>query len=540
MDDWTKPDGLIGNETFVRVQSWHTRRIHRKCPQRMAIDVRPGISREDGVLASGVDAPASALGAVNSVLDSIEFDQLTETVALRRWQERTQSAPALVKWTIHAVRQVLSANAAITASLSGQFAPAPVSRAWARQRSDDAGVYEETVTGRRYESDGMRELHLLRTGSVEATVSDEDDDTEVAFVAGVLAGASPVLGGRWDKHTAPFRLGRFESPNRVRVVEIGCLDGSFRIRFDGTRHEALRYYEKKVGVSLSEIAAGGGLRPGNDCAGCALVDTCPAVPRVPGLLNVAGGPRRSWSISSGRDHDRCPARSRLAAMFLPRERAAEDNEATRRGRAVHDWIERCHRHVPPRACRPDADPAESWGSSWAEPDPLEARLAVQMVGDHALVCPLRDPANRGEVLVEWPIVAFDPEANAVVVAKADLLYRDADGWVLRETKTSRWPKSGDLLKEYPQLALAVLLSSAGVLAHQGTALRVELEQLTGTGPIVTEVDATDAAALVRARRVVTGLAEPLFTDTELRARPGKACLDCPFTRWCPDTRRQAS
>lgn len=84
MVDWKKPDGLIGNETFVRVQSWHTRRIHRKCPQRVAIDVRPGISREDGVLASGVNAPASALGAVNSVLDSIEFDQLTETVALRR------------------------------------------------------------------------------------------------------------------------------------------------------------------------------------------------------------------------------------------------------------------------------------------------------------------------------------------------------------------------------------------------------------------------------------------------------------------------
>jgi len=300
-------------------------------------------------------------------------------------------------------------------------------------------------------------------------------------------------------------------------------------------------YETVVGF-LSELAAGGEHRPGGDCAQCPLVANCPAVPSVPGLLGVTGGERRRWSVTSSREHGKCPERTRLGALFLPRDRVAEDNDAARRGRAVHDWIEKHHDRVPRRPCRSDELPAspDRWAAAWVGADGRELRMAVQMIGDHAVVCPLGGLPDDALAVSERLVVAFDPIANAVVVAKTDLLYRDAAGWVVRETKTARTPQAGDLFRTYPQLALAVLLSAAGVLAEDGVPLRVELEELTGAGPVLTRLDSSAAGVLAAARREVTTLAEPMFTEDQAPPKPGRACQDCGFTKWCASARKAAA
>jgi hypothetical protein len=162
-----------------------------------------------------------------------------------------------------------------------------------------------------------------------------------------------------------------------------------------------------------------------------------------------------------------------------------------------------------------------------------------MIGDHALVCPLRNGPDDAEVHPERPIVVYDPDADVVVIAKTDLLYRVADRWTLRETKTVKAPSKEDLLVEYPQLALAVLLADAGVLPGGGPC-GVELERLTGSGPVVTELEVAAPDVVAQARRVLLKYVSEWHTDTRYPTKAGNACEDCPFTRWCPDAAERSS
>lgn len=156
-----------------------------------------------------------------------------------------------------------------------------------------------------------------------------------------------------------------------------------------------------------------------------------------------------------------------------------------------------------------------------------------MIGDHALVCPLRHRPDDAILHPELPVVVYDPDADVVVIAKADLLYRVAYQWTLRETKTAGVLSEGDPLDQYPQLALAVLLAGAEVLPGKGRC-RVELERLTGSGPVLTELDIAATDVVAKAQRVLEEHVSAWHADARYPAKAGKACADCPFTRWCPD------
>jgi hypothetical protein len=165
----------------------------------------------------------------------------------------------------------------------------------------------------------------------------------------------------------------------------------------------------------------------------------------------------------------------------------------------------------------------------------DARLAVQMVCDHAAVCPVRDGLDESEVRVEEYVVVYDPAADVVVVAKPDLAYRDGNSWVLREVKTQRRAGAGiDLLRKYPQLAVGLLLLAEGVLGGDVQMSRVELERLTGEGPLVTVFNPNDPLHLAEARSIVHELVKPWHVDLRSDATPGDHCWDCEFTSSCPD------
>jgi len=364
-------------------------------------------------------------------------------------------------------------------------------------------------------------------------------DAEIAVAVGVLAGGRPVWSSRWEKEQ--LILGRSEECRLVRLVEIGCLDASHRILFEGTPEEAYERYGQDVQERIDELTAADGHRPGDGCGRCAAVAECPAVPSRPGLLGIdnPGPARRSWSVTTGRTYRKCPAQAHLENLFLPRDRAAEDSEATVRGKAVHEWIEHRHRRTPGRPCDsadvPDA--SETWRQGDREVTGFQARLGTQMIGDHALVCPLGDGPEDVEAHPERTIVVHDPDADVVVIAKTDLLYRAGERWALRETKTARVLSEGDPLEQYPQLALAVLLVDHGVLPG-AEECGVELERLTGSGPVVSRLDPRAPDVLAQARRVVESHVSQWHADIDFTARPGEACEDCPFTRWCPDARRK--
>lgn len=528
-----------GSGDLVRLQLADVRHREKRCPQQLAAKVRPGAPRPRRATAAPPALTSWAMGPFHDVLDLVEFQGLTPEEALTRWRASPNRPvhPALARWTEHAVHGYLDATAALPAAPAQQGALEPVSRLWARQRGSQPGaegVYEEMVVDRRYAGSGIRELRIVRTGSVKDRPR---DDVEIAVAVGVLAGGSPVLSSRWDR--SPLRLGRFESARLVRLVEIGCVDATHRVLFEGTPQDAYDRYVPDVRAQLDQIVSGTSYRPGESCGKCAAVADCPAVPAVPGLLGIDGpsAPRRSWSMTTGRSHRRCPARAHLESLLLPRDTTAEDGEAVVRGKAVHAWIESRHRRSPRQPCAPDdvPGPSEAWQyEGWALTG-LQARLGIQMISDHAVVCPLRDLPGEADVHPERTVAAYDPRADVVVIAKTDLLYRAGNRWALRETKTAKASSEGNLLDQHPQLALSVVLASSGALPGDGSC-RVELERLTGSGPIVTALDVTAPDVLQEARTVLTPYVAPWHADARYPAKPGKACLDCPFTRWCPDAR----
>ncbi|WP_409465195.1 PD-(D/E)XK nuclease family protein [Amycolatopsis sp. GA6-003] len=524
--------------TLVRIHSWEVHAIEHRCPVRIS----KGAAR--------AAASPSAMSSVKAVLDLVEFDRLPLADAMQRWKRRAEPSPELARWAAHAVDQALSAMASLAAISSAEAdVLVPVSREWARQRrSADGSVYEETVTGRRYEGAGIRELRILRPkvckrseARERSEAEGEAPDPEIAFAAGVLAGASEVLSNRWDAQR-PYALSRFTAPIRIRIVEISCEDGGFHILFDGSREEALHLYRTGAANEVAALAAGEVYRPGSDCTKCSLLGACSAVPVVPGILGVSATPGRTprqWSVTDGREHAKCPARTLFNRLRFPRDQAAEDSDEVRRGRDVHKWFETQHERVPRRKCRSGEVPDSpgQWAAEWAGTDGFQARLAIQMIGDHAVVCPMAGLPSDADVHSEQIVAVSDPEADALIVAKVDLLYHDGMGWTLRETKTSRSPHQGDLFGKHPQLALAVCLSAAGVLSDAGVRLRVELEELTGRGPVLTELDATSPVVLAAARAELAKLATPMFDGSDLHARPGSACGDCGFVRWCPSARK---
>ncbi|WP_416873696.1 PD-(D/E)XK nuclease family protein [Kitasatospora sp. SC0581] len=524
----------------VRISPTDVRSRKNRCPRHWATKARPATPRPYRSAAPSRTLTTWASGPLHDVLDLVEFSGLSVEDALTKWRSAPGRPfhPALGRWTEHAVHGYLSACATIPTppGVPSGEPPAPVSRLWARQRGPskpgDPQVYEEMVTDRRYAGQGVRELRIVRTGSVHDRPRDE---AEIAVAAGVLAGGSPVLSSRWSK--SPFRLGAYEPARLVRLVEIGCVDASHRVLFEGTPDEAYALYDSAVEARIAEVITDGSYRPGQDCGRCPTVAECPAVPSRPGLLGISGSelPRRSWSMTTGRAHRSCPARAHMADLFLPRENSSEDTAATVRGRAVHAWIESRHRRVPPQACTPDDTPGrpDAWQYEGLAVSGFEARLGLQMIGDHSLVCPLRGPSDDIEVHPEQPVVVYDPDADVVVIAKTDLLYRSADRWTVRETKTARTAGEADPLERHPQLALAVLLARAQVLPGAGR-FRVELERLTASGSVMSELDVTAADVATRAQRVLETYVAPWHTDTRYPTRAGEACADCPFTRWCPD------
>ncbi|MEV7434799.1 PD-(D/E)XK nuclease family protein [Streptomyces griseoviridis] len=544
MNSQPTADAAVEGGGLVRIRLADVRSGGNRCPQRLAKKIRPDSPRPRRSASSARSLTGWALGPLHEVLDLVEFEQLPVEEALAGWraEPRRPFHPALVRWTEHALHGYLAASAEFSTARSSPNGPnaagvvlQPVSRLWARQRRalkpGDPDMYEEMVTDRRYAGDGIRELRLVRTGSVKGRPGDK---AEIAVAVGVLAGGSPVLGSEWDK--GPLTLGGFEPARLVRLVEIGCADASHRILFEGTPEDAYNHYGSDVEAHIDRLIKENSYRPGDDCGRCDAVATCPAVPSRPGFLGTGGSdlPRRSWSVTTGRSYRQCPARAHLENLFLPKDTGVENSEAVVRGKAVHAWIESRHRRTPPEPCTPDdvPEPQGTWRHGDHVLTGLQARLGIQMIGDHALVCPLRDRPDDAEAHPESPVVVYDPEADVVVIARTDLLYRVDDRWTLRETKTVRALSEGDPLERYPQLALAVLLARAGVLPGDGNCA-VELERLTGSGPVVTPLDIAEDV-IAQARDVLEKHVSAWHKDARFPTRAGRACADCPFTRWCPD------
>lgn len=469
------------------------------------------------------------LRPVMAALDGIEFDGASPDEAFSSIQQDERLAhPGVNRFAEHAARVYLAAAPSLeTAGLR------PVRDLWVAQRVLPSVVWELYAWGRRYESvDGsLREFRFLRLGSAR-----ERSSTEIAIAAYVTAFGAPAA---WpEPWSEPFRPSGRAGAQRVRVLEVGLVDGSVKPLFDGTADEVEAYFAEHGRSRVVEMATGEDVVPGLGCGDCKRVVVCQGPVRMPGLLGVEAGhgPLRTVSVSGLRYYRRCPAQAYLRAVHLPR--AYEYSAEAELGQAVHAWLEAAHDTLGSQrtACGADLMPAAgvAWSAGkWQVTGEL-AGVGARMLAHHVEVCPFRDAPEIDSVRVEPRLTFLDTVARAVVVAKPDLVYRECGRWVWRELKTTQKAKSfySDPLEEFPQLALGVVVLAADGLGAGGAG-RVELEILRPSGPEIVLIDPTDGERVATARRVLREWAGPWRSDHTFEARPGRHCRGCPVSVWCP-------
>lgn len=565
MTGWPVPGGAEGDPRLVRVFTSAVREGEQECPMHRALKAHPRIETTVAPAFKNPDFEDFPLKPVMRALDLIEDgkdDDVSAALARAasgggRGRGGKRLHPGLAQWAAQAVTHYLEAVLPpVRMPGVGQPAVVPVRDEWVQQldvgQLDEHGVrmYELCVWGRRYQSpDGLfRELRLPRFGTVEGA---EREPGEVAMAARVLARGSRARAAE-EKGTGPYawrtRRGRpylvqqeTTLPTWVRVVEVGCGDGSARVLFEGDPDKALSEYEEETRGRLRATVNATERRPGRSCASCRLAPSCPELLPVPGLLGVEDvtRPRRTLSVTDLRRHDKCPAQEHLRRLRLPRRPGIEyGSRAVQRGKAVHKLLEHLHARTPHRPCTlADVPDPQGWGAGEWHLTGSEAERGAQMMARHVAVCPLKY-ADLGMPLSTEPVLAFDdPASDTVVIAEPDLLYWDGGGRVYRETKTTGYiaDRSGkDVLEVYPQAALALVLLAEGALGGDPARSRVELEILRPTGPDLELISAGDPGRVAKAREVIASLAGPWLSDREFAAKPEvKRCADCEVAQWCP-------
>ncbi|MEV5615895.1 PD-(D/E)XK nuclease family protein [Streptomyces bacillaris] len=539
MTAWPLPQGITGDPGLIRVFAGGAKEREEDCPTLRAVKARPRLQAMHRTHYKPADFEPFALATVMRRLDVLEFGRVREDPTRVR-----PSHPGLERYAEHAVDQYLAAVKSLDPG--GELLPDP--QYWVRQSrtaADPHGnrtVYELRVWGRCYANRERTvcELRLLRFGSAQPGKrgSGERDPAEIAMAAYVAAyGGRAAEPTRWrDEHSVRDAV----TPQRVRVVEIGCLDGSVGPLFDGTPDEAEAAYRRLAAPRLRATVDAVHRRPGSGCVTCRLTAGCPDLPRTPGILGIKdfSRPRRTLSVTDLRRYANCPAQEHLRRIHLPYDKDIEHNHHVARGHAVHAWLQRLHARTPRRPCTVADAPAER--TDWRVDDwhltGDDAELGARLIARHAAVCPLRHADPGTTPIAERLLTFYDPEADVVLTAKPDLLYRSRGSVVWREIKSTKYRRplgNKDVLEQYPQAALALVLLAEGMLGGDVRHSRVEVEILRPSGPDLELVSPRQADRIATARQVIRDLAAPWHGDRRSNPNPGRHCVRCEVARWCP-------
>jgi hypothetical protein len=514
-DSWLPPDGVRRTSDVIKVSVGMFKGIEFRCPAADALkargyrpDRRP--VRHDEVLEHFTFGPFMA------ALDARAPRPPAAEPGDGWVRPRKEVHDGLRRWTEHASTTY---ERAFPTDPDNPLTEVPEPWTYRHRLADTdtrgAREYRFTVWGRCLRSaDGtVRELRL----PVNRLHRDPPPEGFVAAAALVLSEGVPG-----------------PPPEHVRIVEVALLDGKVRTLFDGTRAEAVSRYRAHGPAALHALLDSQEFRPGSTCAECPYTPVCPALRRSPGLLGfeAQGRPRRTWSVTNGRNYQICPARDHLRRLHLPTADTIERAPSAERGRAVHAYLAARHGSSVLRPCT--ADVPDEWVPDGFDLDSGERALGARLLRRHAAVCPLRCVHDGTDVRNEPRVVRHDTAADIIVIAAPDMLYRDADSWVWRETKTSAGARSGSgsLLERYPQLALGVMLLARGDLGGKPGRSRVELEVLRPGGADLEIIDPFAPAARTAAEEILRGLVGDWHRDDHFVATPGAACARCEVARWC--------
>ena len=210
---------------------------------------------------------------------------------------------------------------------------------------------------------------------------------------------------------------------RVRVVEIGVLDGSSVVLFDGTAAEARAEFLAHGRSRAAAAADNDHVVPCRSCGDCKAAGVCRALVPVDEMLGQRqrGLSSRSVSASELEQYVRCPGQWLLdSGAHLPREEA--DGDGAFRGRAVHRWLQAAHARQLPCTSADMPVPGSGLGLADGVLTETEYEIAYPFLMQHAGLCPLAAEMSS-PVLADENIYGYDHDAEVVPVIRPDLLYR---------------------------------------------------------------------------------------------------------------------
>jgi len=491
------------------------------CGRFLALKTRRAVKQVDGwsrlFPPDGQSEPFPLGDVLDLVLSahSLEFPSYAEFHAWLRQRLDARRTPRLMRPYIeHAVENVLDAHE----SIEGE-----VGRLRLLVKDPHVGPQDRRlwVWGPLYATDdGTREIRRLRLGSAHEQ-ADEDDERWAATAAYVAA-------------TFPSA----QAAVRVRVVEVGPLDGGVAVLFDGTNEEAVAGFTGPLRERAARLVDADHVVPCRSCGECKTAGSCRELIRVDNVLGQSQRGLRSRSISpSGlQTYRTCPAQWLLADwLHLPKERA--DSEEAARGGYVHRWLESAHQRRT--RCMPDdlPEPGGDLGLAAGLLDPDDYLIAYPYLKQHLAMCPLgADEATV--VAVEDPLHGYDHIAEVVIVMKPDLLFKVGERLVIREVKTSGQTYAGgrdDAWNKHLQVPFALTLLASGLAAAYGcTTSSVEVELLTESTGELWAWDNDDPAVAAVAAGDVRRAAQEWHLDSTWQTNPGPHCGWCPVSQWCPD------
>jgi len=543
---WVMPVGVVGDAEVVRLAGSLLDRGDGQCAEFAALKARPKVVPDAGERRY---APWETfpLGIVMEIIDSVEFDGAEIEYAMGHVLSGRRSTvhPGTAKWLRHATLAYFAADARLAAGLAaGGVELHPQSRARVVQHTAGESVRMLTAWGRWYaSSDGtVREFRRLRYRRPRG----KSTDASTLALAHVTSAGSLAAGNLSRDVPVAVIADRAVPPTRVRVVEVGLTDATETLLIDARPDEIRRWYSEQVRPVAAGMLIGGSRVPGGDCTECKIKLSCGALPHAPGLLGLTdrGTHHRTWSVSTGRYYQVCPAQAHLRELRIPGDDTISD--AVRRGIAVHGWMAAAHDRPGHSPCSTADLPEPGCGELGIAAqvmDDLEYRRLRPFLMQHLAVCPLARPGAVTDVAAERPAAAFDTVADVLVIANPDLVCRIDGRPVYRELKTSaasREITTSNALSLVPQLALAVCMIADGVFgdgprtAGGHVAGRVELEMLTPASAQVIMFETAGAGVVTTARQILARLASAWHRDIDFKAVPGQWCAACPVARWCPD------
>jgi hypothetical protein len=383
----------------------------------------------------------------------------------------------------------------------------------------------------------VRELRMLKIHS--AGKSQLDENRLNAILKILLSGEA---NSGMDFRSATQKIeGIWPKPDRIRVREIGVLDGSQKLIYDQSS-AAIEIADQELNLLINKRLAGGEQRVSTDCLKCKANSVCPALPTNPGLLGVLNRSDRikSFSPSKLNSYQRCNH-----AYFLQHELALHSvpkltSTAQNRGLLVHQWIERAHKRNS-KCTKADLPTNSNIGSianelNWTT---SQAELVIEYLSQHLNTCPLKTSSQVQHEVDMW---VMDSDASVLVGTRPDMIYTTKETLIWREIKST--DKELDLTLDsfmdmFSQIPLAIVLMSRTKnlpnISKDWSKLpnrRVELEIITKQQSRVVQFDLNDTAITTAAWQKLAQQTDSWITDKHFTPPANPPCQWCAVSQWC--------